>query len=918
MKTKPNSITLAAACLVLLCAMPVNLRAATLTVTNTADSGPGTLRAALTNVVNGDTITFSVTGTITLTSGQLNVSNSVTLLGPGSGVLTVSGNKASGVFNVTGTNVTISGLTIANGFADYGAGIYAGGNSGSALAVSGCVLTNNSAGGNGGGIYNNPGVTMTVSNCTVSGNSALNGSGGGLYNGGVLTVIASTLGGNSAAYSGGGIYNNPGVTLTVSNCIIAGNSAANGWGGAICNYQGVLAIVGSTLSGNSAFGGGGGIVNDGTSGSATLTINASTFSGNSADDGVGGGIYNYGSSGSATLTINASTFSGNSAFDGGGIFNVGIYGSATLTINASTFSGNSADDGGGGIYNYGESGSVTLTINASTFSGNSANLGGGIYNPLGLLALGDTILKAGAAGANIRDEFGTITSSGYNLISDNGGDDFLTTTGDQINTDPRLGPLQDNGGPTWTHALLPGSPAIDKGKRDAIPALARTSDQRGLVRPVDFVGVPNATGGDGSDIGACELQPTVVWLNTDDGLGTSSFNSTTNWSDGLPPAAGKNYFNANFLLRTPADGNSYVFGGASLTITSDTALGGQPSDGLLFKGTASSTITVSNLIINGGFLRHANSEAQTFTLAGNLTVGLSGMAVAVQGPLNITAPVLGSGPIKIMAAGSANAARTVEFDSASNLYNGSIELVNATQSRFRLASTAVMNFVIGAGGVNNWIFATPGTGGGVVTFNGVFKFDLTGASTNVNDTWQIVDAAATLTKTYGATFAVNGFCHYLDNTWAKAANGTIYVFNPSAGTLKVTGFRPGCDTDADGLPDDWELACFGNLNQSATGDPDGDGQNNLFEFLAGTNPTNPASAFSLRAATVAGQPNQRNLIFSPWAGGRIYTPQFTTNLNVAFVPLTGYGTTTNGAEVTITDLNATEGQKFYRIQISLP
>src|SRR3989442_4403300 len=96
-------------------------------------------------------------------------------------------------------------------------------------------------------------------------------------------------------------------------------------------------------------------------------------------------------------------------------------------------------------------------------------------------------------------------SDGYTLSSDDGGG-LLTATGAQINTDPMLGPLQDNGGPTFTHALLAGSPAIDQGKRDTIPALASNTDQRGFPRPVDFPAIANAAGGDGSDIGAFEVQ----------------------------------------------------------------------------------------------------------------------------------------------------------------------------------------------------------------------------------------------------------------------------------------------------------------------------------------------------------------------------------------------------------------------------
>src|SRR5260221_8247563 len=111
-----------------------------------------------------------------------------------------------------------------------------------------------------------------------------------------------------------------------------------------------------------------------------------------------------------------------------------------------------------------------------------------------MLEIGDTILNTGVSGVNITNALGTVTSLGYNLSSDNGGG-FLTNATDQINTDPLLGPLQNNGGPTLTHALLTNSPAIDKGKRDAIPALASNIDQRGSPRPGDFAGNANAAGG---------------------------------------------------------------------------------------------------------------------------------------------------------------------------------------------------------------------------------------------------------------------------------------------------------------------------------------------------------------------------------------------------------------------------------------
>ena len=164
-----------------------------------------------------------------------------------------------------------------------------------------------------------------------------------------------------------------------------------------------------------------------------------------------------------------------------------------------TFSGNSTS--GGGIYNFGAfSGGATATLKVI------ASIGGGIYNqgPTGgELEIGGTILNAGASGANIYNS-GPLTSDGYNLSSDDGGG-FLTSATDQINTDPKLGPLRDNGGPTFTHALLSNSPAIDQ-----CMSFGVTTDQRGVPRPFDFSAIANASGGDGSDIGAFELgSPTL-------------------------------------------------------------------------------------------------------------------------------------------------------------------------------------------------------------------------------------------------------------------------------------------------------------------------------------------------------------------------------------------------------------------------
>src|SRR6266581_920789 len=200
----------------------------------------------------------------------------------------------------------------------------------------------------------------------------------------------------------------------------------------------------------------------------TIAISGFTIRNGHAGN-AGGGIDNENND---TLMITNCTVSGNTAGLGGGMFNGG-----PLTIGSITVSGNSAANGGG-IYN---SGGGTATITDSTFSGNTASSGGGVFNNE-TLQIGDTILNMGASGANISD-FGTVTSLGYNLSSDNGGG-VLTGPGDQINTDPLLGPLQNNGGPTFTHALLPGSPAINTGDPTFTPPPSFDQRGPGFVRVV--------------------------------------------------------------------------------------------------------------------------------------------------------------------------------------------------------------------------------------------------------------------------------------------------------------------------------------------------------------------------------------------------------------------------------------------------
>jgi hypothetical protein len=238
-------------------------------------------------------------------------------------------------------------------------------------------------------------------------------------------------------------------------------------------------------------GSGGGIVNFG-----TLIMNISAVSGNTAVSS-GGGIDNAG-----TLTIDNSTVSGNvasgSSASGGGIVNGG-----SLTINNSTISGNTASSTGGLAAGGGIASNSFVSLNNSTVADNAVNgtqgqEGGNIYISTGSTAtLQNSIIANSVSGGNCS---GAVSSSGYNLSSD-GTCDF-NNTGDLNNSDPLLGPLQNNGGPTETMALLSGSPAIDAGNPlGCIDGQGRrfSSDQRGLPRP-------DREDTSGCDMGAYERQ----------------------------------------------------------------------------------------------------------------------------------------------------------------------------------------------------------------------------------------------------------------------------------------------------------------------------------------------------------------------------------------------------------------------------
>lgn len=294
-----------------------------------ANNAPANANCGVGSASN-DTITFSVSGTITLVWFLPNiVSGAGTLTIDGGGNITISGNNAVRVMIVdSGANLTLLNLTIANASTPLsGGGVV---NSGT-LTVSNSTFSGNTAG-SGGGIVNFSSGTITIADSTFSGNSATFG--GGIDNaGGALTVVNSTFSGNSAANSGGGIYNNPDSTLTVNTSTFSSNSAT--YGGGIAN-NGALTVNTTTFYLNVANtnGQGGGIRNLGTS-----TVTNSTFANNRAEGllGEGGGIWS-----SGTLTVNHSTFSSNVSNPNNGGGNVRISsGSATIrnTILANSVNG---------------------------------------------------------------------------------------------------------------------------------------------------------------------------------------------------------------------------------------------------------------------------------------------------------------------------------------------------------------------------------------------------------------------------------------------------------------------------------------------------------------------------------------------------------------------------------------------------
>jgi hypothetical protein len=453
------------------------------------DNGADGAVAGTTDALGGGILNNS--GNITL--DNVVVQNNVARGGDAPDTM-VAGYSASGggLYSVGGA-LTLAGATIANNQATGGRGLndsYGNGPRGgyamggglfaerSSIEIADSQITNDRAVGGHGGDYG-----MTTG--TVRGGPGGWGEGGGLYVGGgaltIATIATSTIASNQAMGGDGGLGTGQ-------------NGASQGGGLYIAAARST--ITNSTLSSNSSnsdnpdhYSGGGGLYNE----YGSLAVSNSILSGNSADFGWGGGIYNYG-----TLAVTNSTLSSNYGEAGGGISNGGILGlRGTLTVSNSTLSGNFgaaignsygtltvsnstlSDNFGAAIVNsYG-----TLTVSNSTLSDNSRGLY--VYSAPPPMLL-NTLIAGNFDGTTRDDVFGPLDPRGsFNLIGDGTGMTGLSNgvNGNQVGSasapiDPLFGTLQDNGGPTQTIALLPGSPALDAGD----PGQLGTADQRGVIR----------------------------------------------------------------------------------------------------------------------------------------------------------------------------------------------------------------------------------------------------------------------------------------------------------------------------------------------------------------------------------------------------------------------------------------------------
>lgn len=482
------------------CSLREAIRAANLDLAiDACPQGAGT--DTITLLASSYTLTLTGAGEDAGMTGDLDITRNVIIHGAGVSTTIIDGNHLDRVFHMFSTaTVSIANMTIRNGTVPGGMHVAAGGgiSNAGALVLRNTVVSQNRAGGTdetpaigggvGGGMYN--AGDLSVIDSTITTNQAASdyveetgdyypGFGGGIANSGTLRLTGSDVASNHASISGG--IHQDGGTLALTRSRVLSNGASGycrdcaGSGGGLTIARGSATVVESTIAHNRAngtcyvSGDGGGMVN-----AAILTITQSTVSRNSVSGDCWGGGSGGGISNSGTLTVLNSTISSNVTESGGyGSSGAGLSNSGTVRLRSSTISANEAQTGDTTSY----------------------GIGPGVSNASeGSLYVQNTMIAGNLSGDPRRPECaGTIISEGYNLIR-NTADCTITGNheGNIVNVASGLAALGDNGGPTQTHLLHAGSPAINAGSPTTCPDV----DQRSIPRPQ----------GARCDIGAVEVQ----------------------------------------------------------------------------------------------------------------------------------------------------------------------------------------------------------------------------------------------------------------------------------------------------------------------------------------------------------------------------------------------------------------------------